>query len=430
MMTVIDNIGTITNEDAAIDSINRFVSTRYLSMFDLEELFKQDNKITFYGDDGVVTDTIEKAYLKIIELPGLVSHRDGWPICVSFVKSVNKAERWGHNSDDAWFGMFAGSHDYLYDRWLKRKDDDPAKKNRLDITQKPIGDIGRILAQPGIAEKLNAIVENSDNHVQPKPTVLHDGFLESVYELLYMKESWLNSSGSLHRLGKYFNYLAIKIFQDDSRTVYMKFNRKHDKVVFNSRLLNKYGNYIIVCCIIDQGTFSHFRVINSVDDLIRLEFEASTLDVPPISFFKSIDEVVFKGTIDDFDRYNLHRLNHVIEERRDRLPKDMQKLSPIDINMKLMASVDMALKVAQTDYKFIVPKYNPEKRSIDFLLPVYTSFDGESKPECALVIDKNEHGKWEIRTVIDIEAAYGNARLINRPDQNWLSIDDISAKPE
>ena len=429
-MIVIDNIGKVADMYDAADSVNRLLLREYhVNDFSLEQIFKESDVVRLYNRDGHLTEDIVEAAFKIVELKGLVSSREGFQICGSFVKSHDAVKRWGHASDDVWNGAFIGSEERLYSKWLSKQIERGYIKQDTSRSTSSDSTIGAALQQSGVLEKLHEVVDNTvesnvihqtDTYKNPSG---YDDFLEELYDLLYMKESWKDKDGKLSRLYKYLNYLGIKIIKDKNRERYLSFTMNKKRVMFNTRLLDRYGNYILVSARNDGTEFNGYSVIRSFDDAKAAGF-TSNIDIPPIPFFNQLSEVVFTGTIDDFDTQNLHRLYHVIEERKTRLPKELRKLSSIDINMRLMASIDMALKIAKTDYKFIVPKYNPEKNNIDFLVPVYTSFDGESKPECALVVDKNSAGKWEIRTVLEIEEAYNNARLVNRPDQSWLTLED------
>ena len=46
----------------------------------------------------------------------------------------------------------------------------------------------------------------------------------------------------------------------------------------------------------------------------------------------------------------------------------------------------------------------------------------EDVPDCALVTNKDEHGRYEGRTILTLRMAYKNARLLCRPESEWLSV--------
>ena len=431
-MAIIENVGSVRDMDAFLDSLSRFLpDNKYMSEFEIEELFKECDVVKLYDDNGHLTEDETQAVFKIIELKDMFKKSNNVQLCVSLVKSQAKVERWGHISDEVWLGMFVGSEDKLYSKWISQKDVRDLQRANYIAQKASSLNIGGMLEGTETDKKLNEMTErikiNPPDVIENKTLKApsdYTNFLDEVYDLLYMKESWRDSEGKLSRLYSYFNSLGLKILQDPNNSKYMKFSKRRERVMFNSRLLNNYGDYIIITANHNQREFTNYKVVRSVEGATALGFEEPHIDIAPISFFRTLDEVVFNGGIDDFEFQNLHRLYHVIEERKERLPKEMQTMGSLDINLRIKGSVDMALRIAQTDYKFIVPMYCFEKGGIQFLLPLYNSFDSNSKPECALVVDRNERNKWEIRTVLELETAYRNARLINRPDQNWLSIDE------
>ncbi|MEL6815337.1 MAG: DUF3825 domain-containing protein, partial [Cyanobacteria bacterium J06598_3] len=67
-----------------------------------------------------------------------------------------------------------------------------------------------------------------------------------------------------------------------------------------------------------------------------------------------------------------------------------------------------------------IPFWYPEHEKIQFLLPLrLTSADHEV---LALVADKQERDKlYKIRTALTMDMAYSNARLVGKPNREWLN---------
>lgn len=75
----------------------------------------------------------------------------------------------------------------------------------------------------------------------------------------------------------------------------------------------------------------------------------------------------------------------------------------------------------------MVPCYNPEREEPCFLLPV--SFCDPAKPDRAMIAsahDVDGETIYMIHTVISLEWAYLDARLVCRPESEWLAVDSIS----
>ena len=74
-------------------------------------------------------------------------------------------------------------------------------------------------------------------------------------------------------------------------------------------------------------------------------------------------------------------------------------------------------KKVTANYKIAVPQYFDGK--IQLLLPLYLL--EKSQPDLALVVTKNQLGNsYQGHTCLTMQMAYNNARLIAKPDSNWL----------
>ncbi|MBQ9000571.1 MAG: DUF3825 domain-containing protein, partial [Eggerthellaceae bacterium] len=94
---------------------------------------------------------------------------------------------------------------------------------------------------------------------------------------------------------------------------------------------------------------------------------------------------------------------------------------------KLKSCIDQAVRKLSWNWRSVVPAYNPSKRNGGpcFLLPV--SFCDHTKPaDRALIATANRlpTGKtnYQIHTVLPLNWAYQNARVVCRPDTEWLSL--------
>ena len=54
----------------------------------------------------------------------------------------------------------------------------------------------------------------------------------------------------------------------------------------------------------------------------------------------------------------------------------------------------------------------------------------DHKVDIALVVTRNPSGSYQGRTVLPLEWAYQNARLVCRPDSDWLTPDRVESEPE
>ena len=99
------------------------------------------------------------------------------------------------------------------------------------------------------------------------------------------------------------------------------------------------------------------------------------------------------------------------------------------MNSRFKQAIERALKRVEWNYKTAIPTYYIEEREISILLPL--ALESKRKVNVALVCKHNYNPKKEInnyvgKTILTLDMAYSNARLITRPDSDWLLSDIIS----
>lgn len=95
------------------------------------------------------------------------------------------------------------------------------------------------------------------------------------------------------------------------------------------------------------------------------------------------------------------------------------------IKNRLNDSLDLSLKRVGWNYKTAIPMYYPKKNKLSLLLPL-TLLDDEVI-DLALVTELTQSGNYLGHTILPLEWAYNNARLITRPDSDWLVAEKIEA---
>lgn len=93
------------------------------------------------------------------------------------------------------------------------------------------------------------------------------------------------------------------------------------------------------------------------------------------------------------------------------------------IKNRFEESLNLALKRVEWNFRTSIPIYYPAHNSISLLLPL--SLVNESQIDLALVVEKTQSGNYLGHTILPLDWAYSNARLIARPDSNWLVVDKI-----
>ncbi len=103
--------------------------------------------------------------------------------------------------------------------------------------------------------------------------------------------------------------------------------------------------------------------------------------------------------------------------------------------MRLMQSrineaLDLALKRVRWNFRTAVPMWYPSRRTMHLLLPLVLT-EGDTV-DLALVVEQIRHSgqksKYIGHTVLPLDWAYMNARLISRPDSDWLQAQRITPR--
>lgn len=87
---------------------------------------------------------------------------------------------------------------------------------------------------------------------------------------------------------------------------------------------------------------------------------------------------------------------------------------------RLDDAVDVARKRADWNYRTAVPCFFPSRSCMSLLLPL--DFNEDGTPDVALVLELTESGTYLGQTILTMRMAYNNARLVCRPDSDWLDI--------
>jgi hypothetical protein len=97
-----------------------------------------------------------------------------------------------------------------------------------------------------------------------------------------------------------------------------------------------------------------------------------------------------------------------------------------NIKYQIEKAIELAKKRAKWNYKTAIPSYYPTENEMSLLLPI--ALISDSKPDIALVVDKVNPKVYFGVTVFPLDMAYGNARLVCRPDSDWLSPGDVNER--
>lgn len=131
------------------------------------------------------------------------------------------------------------------------------------------------------------------------------------------------------------------------------------------------------------------------------------------TYIEDPSDLVFDFTLEDIDV----NYRHIIDQNRDRLPGALKENDRLAL-VALKGAIESLKNRVRRNYKIAIPHWYEHK--IQLLLPLNLLSD--SNADLALVVDKDkERHKYFARTILTMDMAYIDARLITRPDRDWLN---------
>ena len=109
--------------------------------------------------------------------------------------------------------------------------------------------------------------------------------------------------------------------------------------------------------------------------------------------------------------------NHIIEDNIDRFPAQFRSMDRYQLAVLLEGTIKDAVRRVKRNYKTAVPQFY--NGNLQLLLPICLS--SKASADLALVVSK-ENGGYRATTCLTLDMAINNARLIAKPDDEWLKI--------
>jgi len=144
-------------------------------------------------------------------------------------------------------------------------------------------------------------------------------------------------------------------------------------------------------------------------------YKLSTFNELPdiVKFFNSIDDLFYNTSLE-------LRINaeHIVNDNFDRFPETLKQFpKPVLINM-IEGALKSTNKRIRRNYKTAVPQFF--KNQIQFLIPL--SLTDAIKADIVITVYKREQHYYGA-TCLTMDMAYNNARLLVKPESDWLKIE-------
>lgn len=138
---------------------------------------------------------------------------------------------------------------------------------------------------------------------------------------------------------------------------------------------------------------------------------------------------IYENKPDDFELKNPDILSY-----SDRLTYYSNLASAIEKDTKTYRNMtnrfkdalELAIKRVEWNFKTAIPMYFPTQNKMTLLLPL--SLVDDELVDIALVVEKTKSNNYLGHTILPLSWAYSNARLVARPDSDWLVADKIETE--
>jgi hypothetical protein len=240
--------------------------------------------------------------------------------------------------------------------------------------------------------------------------------IKHLAENLAEQEEWdfSNSTKNTYPILKNFLEFTFKKLKQEGKIAYTSDNKF---ACFNTGLVT--NNLEDIFAFFEEyrnpqpGTtyaFCFKAFLKESDNNILNNFSDNIPDIA--NFFEKPDLLIFNP------KYKLiPDIDHIIQDNIDRFPPHLKNADHSELRRHLIGAIDEIKKRVRTNYKIAVPQYYDGKTQL--LLPLFLT-SGSPNPDLALVVHKlNEH-TYTARTCLTLKMAYNNARLIVKPQSNWL----------
>ncbi|MCP5170315.1 MAG: DUF3825 domain-containing protein [Hahellaceae bacterium] len=212
-------------------------------------------------------------------------------------------------------------------------------------------------------------------------------------------------------LRNYLNYTFLRLQQQNKIVMSQDSNRAcintglqtpAEKDIFATFFLNKKHNQY------NQPQWTFYAFADSYSEKIK-DFP----ELPEIAtYIEDSSELVFDLS------YDLEiNVDHIVQENKGRLPEIFSGNERLAMTA-IQGATEFLKEKIRRNYKVAIPHWYHDK--IQLLLPL--NIQSDEKADLALVADKDKARKiYRIKTALTMDMAYIDARLICRPDREWLN---------
>lgn len=220
-------------------------------------------------------------------------------------------------------------------------------------------------------------------------------YLNQTFKRILEQGKLVQGKSKSGKIYAYFNTGLVNSYQED---IYVYLERNPD---YNE--CQPWGIKICPWLFLEfQTEASYYRQYFRRDAEMATYFEEAEVR-------KLIFDTTIKISMPDWDH---------LENRRHRVDsEEIREMSSIDFRDAIKDSLDIVKNRIRRNYKTAIPYYY--NGDIQFLIPLCARKD-RSRALAAMAVQKQEE-IYQVKTILTLDQAYNNARLLAKPDREWLN---------
>jgi len=213
-------------------------------------------------------------------------------------------------------------------------------------------------------------------------------------------------------LTNYLNYTFLRLQEEDK----IQFSEEGDKACFNTGLQTPRGKDIFATFFKnneavdrEQPDWTLYAFVDSYSDKLEPFHPLPNI----ATYIEDVNDLVFNL------EYDIEpNLDHFLQHNEDRLPEVLQGNIRMAENV-INGAIQELKGLIRRNYKIAIPHWY--EGNIQLLLPmVLTNDDGIA--DLALVVERDDVRKiYRGKTMLTMDMAYVDARLITKPADEWLN---------
>lgn len=182
---------------------------------------------------------------------------------------------------------------------------------------------------------------------------------------------------------------------------------------FNTGLLTPNGNDIVGFFEKNKRPDTQPWILKGFKDQCSRDLMNLFPDTPELaSYTENFEELYFNP-----ENNILVNIDHVLDDNWDRIQKVIPHCKSV-VKTLLTGVVDEAKKRIKRNLRLVVPQFY--RNEIMYLVPIRIPIDDNKYETMALAVEKTESLQYRANTIFTKEMAYEKARLLMKPESNWL----------